>query len=704
MGINYIDSLLASIDDESVRERLTKEVKKLRDDKEFGLVFERHIPEYVRLPKHKITEGATVQIRAEKDDEIYSVRSIQKKQVTIVDSNDEAKTMATKDLIIVSRHGDLIPPGLTEVDRIERGGDKPFHTVINAENYHALQLLLYTHEGKVDCIYIDPPYNTGAKDWKYNNDYVDSEDRYRHSKWLSFMEKRLKLGKRLMNNNNSVLIVTIDEKEYLRLGLLLEQIFPNSNIQMITSLINPKGVARGQEFYRVEEYIFFVFLGDSTLIKNHDAMIATGNMTEDGEIEQAGEKSVRWGALLRSGTDAMRSDRKNQFYPIFLERESGDIVSIGEPLLPVTRSRDTIDVPEGTVAIWPIRSDDSEGRWAVGYEELRNKVSRGHVKRGRYIRDQSRVSFSYITENLQKLIQSGEIIISENEDNSVELNYADDAIHTKNPKTMWNRSSHSAGDYGSSLLRDIIPGRKFPFPKSLYAVEDALRFVVKENKSSLILDFFAGSGTTCHAVMRLNKQDEGRRISISVTNNEIGEKNEEQMKKSGYVASDPEWQQLGIFNYITMPRIINAVNGSDSDGTELTGEYKFTDIAPYSIGFEENIKFLTLDYLDNDNVIRNKSFNSISTILWMISGSVGSVIEEVSETFELQPEGRYGILFDITHWQEFVDAVKEVPTMTHVFIITDSKVQYQQIVNHLPTNICATMLYEDYLRNFQIGV
>jgi adenine-specific DNA-methyltransferase len=704
MGINYIDSLLASIDDESVRERLTKEVKKLRDNKEFGLVFERHIPEYVRLPKHKITEGATVQIRAEKDDEIYSVRSIQKKQVTIVDSNDEAKTMATKDLIIVSRHGDPIPPGLTEVDRIERGGDKPFHTVINAENYHALQLLLYTHEGKVDCIYIDPPYNTGAKDWKYNNDYVDSEDRYRHSKWLSFMEKRLKLGKRLMNNNNSVLIVTIDEKEYLRLGLLLEQIFPNSNIQMITSLINPKGVARGQEFYRVEEYIFFVFLGDSTLIKNHDAMIATGNMTEDGEIEQAGEKSVRWGALLRSGTDAMRSDRKNQFYPIFLERESGDIVSIGEPLLPVTRSRDTIDVPEGTVAIWPIRSDDSEGRWAVGYEELRNKVSRGHVKRGRYIRDQSRVSFSYITENLQKLIQSGEIIISENEDNSVELNYADDAIHTKNPKTMWNRSSHSAGDYGSSLLRDIIPGRKFPFPKSLYAVEDALRFVVKENKSSLILDFFAGSGTTCHAVMRLNKQDEGRRISISVTNNEIGEKNEEQMKKSGYVASDPEWQQLGIFNYITMPRIINAVNGSDSDGTELTGEYKFTDSSSYSIGFEENIKFLTLDYLDNDNVIRNKSFKSISTILWMISGCVGSVIEEVSETFELQPEGRYGILFDITHWQEFVDAVKEVPTMTHVFIITDSKVQYQQIVNHLPTNICATMLYEDYLRNFQIGV
>ena len=118
--------------------------------------------------------------------------------------------------------------------KVERGGDKPFHTVINAENFHALQLLLYTHEGKVDAIYIDPPYNSGARDWKYNNDYVDSEDAYRHSKWLAMMERRLRLARRLLNPEGSALIVAIDERELHRLGLLLEQVFEDAEIQMVT--------------------------------------------------------------------------------------------------------------------------------------------------------------------------------------------------------------------------------------------------------------------------------------------------------------------------------------------------------------------------------------------------------------------------------------------------------------------------------------
>lgn len=102
-----------------------------------------------------------------------------------------------------------------------------------------MQLLEYLYAEKVDCIYIDPPYNTGAKDWKYNNDYVDSSDAYRHSKWLSMMEKRLKIAKKLLNPKDSVMIVTIDEKEYLHLGCLLEELFPDARIQMISTMINP---------------------------------------------------------------------------------------------------------------------------------------------------------------------------------------------------------------------------------------------------------------------------------------------------------------------------------------------------------------------------------------------------------------------------------------------------------------------------------
>src|SRR4029077_7195650 len=124
--------------------------------------------------------------------------------------------------------------------RLDRAPGKPYHTLINADNFHALQLLLYCYEGKVDVIYIDPPYNTGARDWKYSNDYVDKTDTFRHSKWLSMMKKRLLLAKRLLKPDG-VLIVTIDEHEVQHLGVLLEQHFAEYSRQMVTIVINEKG-------------------------------------------------------------------------------------------------------------------------------------------------------------------------------------------------------------------------------------------------------------------------------------------------------------------------------------------------------------------------------------------------------------------------------------------------------------------------------
>jgi adenine-specific DNA-methyltransferase len=173
----------------------------------------------------------------------------------------ETQKVAVDDLVVVAEFRDTIYPGFVSTGKVERGGDKPFHTVINAENYHALKALSFTHRGKVDAIYIDPPYNTGSKDWKYNNDYVEGDDLYRHSKWLAMMERRLLLAKELLNPDCSVLIVTIDEKEYLRLGLLLEQAFPEARIQMVSSVINPKGATRASAFGRTDEYLFFVMFG-----------------------------------------------------------------------------------------------------------------------------------------------------------------------------------------------------------------------------------------------------------------------------------------------------------------------------------------------------------------------------------------------------------------------------------------------------------
>ena len=170
-------------------------------------------------------------------------------------------------MVSVAEFGEPIYPYLEPLDSVENAPDSGlWHTLIEADNYHALQLLDYLYHGKVDCIYIDPPYNTGARDWKYNNDYVDGNDQYRHSKWLSMMKKRLQLAKKLLNPTDSVLIVTIDEKEYLHLGCLLEDLFAEANIQMISSCINPAGSSRDKQFMRSDEYIFFVGLGNASPI------------------------------------------------------------------------------------------------------------------------------------------------------------------------------------------------------------------------------------------------------------------------------------------------------------------------------------------------------------------------------------------------------------------------------------------------------
>src|SRR5690606_6877123 len=240
-----------------------------------GLNFERHSRVAVELPLRPQRKGDKVRVLPDRgatrkgDQRLWQVKAIHKAKKTadlelLGAAETETQTVALDDLVVVAEFRDTIYPGLVSTGKVQRGGNKPCHTVINGENYHVLKALTYTPRGKVDAIYIHPPYNSGAKDWKYNNDYVEKDDSYRHSKWLAMMERRLSVAKELLNPSNSVLIVTIDEKEYLRLGLLLEQMFPEARIQMISSQINPAAVARAGAFGRSDEYIYFVKLGDAS--------------------------------------------------------------------------------------------------------------------------------------------------------------------------------------------------------------------------------------------------------------------------------------------------------------------------------------------------------------------------------------------------------------------------------------------------------
>lgn len=701
----------AKAKDSALGAELDREFKILSSRLPFGLNFERHSPEVVELPLRPMRKGDKVRVLSERgstkkgDQRLWQVKTIHKTKKTadlelLGAAKIETQTVALDDLVVVAEFRDTIYPGLVSTGKVLRGGDKPCHSVINGENYHVLKALTYTHRGSVDVIYIDPPYNSGAKDWKYNNDYVEKDDTYRHSKWLAMIERRLMVAKDLLNPADSVLIVTIDEKEYLRLGLVLEQVFPEARIQMVTSLINPKGVARGQEFYRVDEYIFFVCFGSASVIKTNDPMILTGKRNDVLHSgEEAETKRVRWGNLLRSGTDAKRSDRKNQFYPIFLDAETGKLHSVGEPLLPVTAMRDEVIAPQGTLAVWPIRKDGSEGRWQVGNQRLRDLFGGGFASIGRF-NGSDRVSFSYVTDNVFDQIESGEIVIQErNEHGVVVLAYSENMEKSDNPKTMWNKTSHSASEYGSTLLRQMIPGRKFPFPKSLYAVEDALRFFIAIKPDAIILDFFSGSGSSAHAVMRLNKQDGGRRQCISVTNNEVAADEQKTLREASLRPGDAEWEKWGICDYITKPRVAAAITGKTPDGEPIKGDYKFTDEFPMADGLEENAEFFTLTYETPVSVSYNLAFNRIAPLLWLRAGARGSRIDKLPSDGWAMADA-YGLLSNVDAATPFIRALGKGDGIRIAYIVTDDDRRFQAITKRLPEGMEPVRLYESYLTNF----
>ena len=244
--VALLQDLIQQIDDPTLRNRILQETDKLIKQKKFGLVFEEHLPECTPLYDVPIRVGSKVARKIGYVSDIYTVLKIEGSAV-LCDRREthEQVTFKMDEIVAIAEFGEPIYPMLRPLDYVENAPDSDlWHTLIEADNYHALQLLEYLYPEKVDCIYIDPPYNTGAKDWKYNNDYVDSADVYRHSKWLSMMEKRLKRAKKLLNPQDSVLIVTIDEKEYLHLGCLLEEIFSGKTMQMVSITINPSGAER----------------------------------------------------------------------------------------------------------------------------------------------------------------------------------------------------------------------------------------------------------------------------------------------------------------------------------------------------------------------------------------------------------------------------------------------------------------------------
>lgn len=686
-----LNELIQKIENPELRAQIQAAVDKLVKQKKFGLVFEEHLPECTPLYDIPVRKSLKVSLRGGKANETYTVLKIENgKALCLPRNGNEAVAFPVADLVTTAELGDPIYPCLQMLDEVCNAPDSDlWHTLIEADNYHALQLLEYLYAGKVDCIYIDPPYNTGAKDWKYNNDYVDSNDEYRHSKWLSFMKKRLEIAKRLLNPNDAVLIVTIDEKEYLHLGCLLEEMFSEANVQMVSSNISRKGAARMNSFTRVNEFIFFVMIGDYVL-----------EPLDDADYAKKGE-TIHWQSFRRSSATNIRTSRPFQFYPIYVDIESHKIVKVGDAI-PHEMDRFTVDQIDGCVAVFPVRDDGTEMMWGVTPEECRDRAKKGYIKAAKYTPNKpQQFVMQYLMSGTIKDIADGKIVITGySSDGSVVA----ENVETRSimPKSQWSFDTHDARDFGSKILKAML-GDRFDFPKSLYAVHDCLNYFEKNKPNAIIVDFFAGSGTTLHAVNLLNAEDGGHRRCIMVTNNEVSEAERKDFEARGIKQGDPEWERRGIARYVTWPRTVCSIEGYDVNGNPLKGNYIGSDL-PMADGFKSNAVFFKLGFLDKTRVSLGMQFKELLSLLWMKAGSIGKcpTIDADVPDMLILPENKMAILNDENQFGAFADKLAQHSEIEVVYLVTDYESSFVSMTQALEGKT-TYQLYRDYLDNFRIN-
>lgn len=659
-----INDLIARIQDPELRLCMEKEVKELTKHKKFGLVFETHVPEMTLLYDYPISRGCKV-IRKVDDDKkltediLWDVVCVSRGVATCRHTvTGKEQQVSCQDLICVARNGEPIYPCLKYMDSVQNAPDSDlWHTLIEAENFHALQLLAYLYPQQVDCIYIDPPYNSGATDWKYNNNYVDGNDSYRHSKWLSMIESRLLLAKKLLNPKNSVLIVTIDEKEYLHLGCLLEEMFPEANIQMVSSVIAQSGVARNNSFYRTNEFIYIVQFGDSTVQK-----LPLPDEWKLGKKKSQGALGIVWNQLRRTGTNSLRTDRQNLFYPIIFNENASQILDTGEAMPLAEHPSSVIEKKNNHLYLWPIKPNGIEGNWQLGRDEFLSRLEKGYVKWGKIL--DTGISVTFLKRgSIQKIekkevelvgrdVVSGTVLV----DNS---NYSRYYI----PGTQWNIANHDASYKGTQLLSKFI-GNRFPFPKSLYAVHDTIRFFVANNPNALILDFFSGSGTTLHAVNLLNKEDGGHRRCIMVTNNEVSVEEEKALRAKGLHKGDEEWEKFGIARYVNWPRTKCSILGVDVNGQPIKGDYITSNTEEKVV--KRSIKQISLDLKDDS--MDTKLKKQIVALIGDTKMPQNAVKAECP--FLVTEEANKAILFDVTKIDDFMEEVHD--DVDVIYIVTSN--------------------------------
>ncbi len=401
-------------------------------------------------------------------------------------------------------------PVLKEVKNkeIENDKAKPINLLIEGDNYHSLAVLNFTHQNKVDVIYIDPPYNTGNNDFVYNDKFIDKEDPFRHSKWLSFMEKRLRLAHHLLKNTG-VIFISIDDNEQAQLKLLCDEIFGENNF--IANIIWEKVYSPRMDAKRFSVSHDYILVYGNT----ETAEIARVKFSQNAEqfkfFDKKKNKYYRRRSVRKEGKNSLRENAKNAFFPII--------------------------APDGT-KVFPIKPNGIEGCWRWSLKTYEENLKQDSVE---WVRKNNKWEV-YAKQYLEGLAEMP-------------------------PQTIWGHEIYGHNHLANDELREFFKTRIFDNPKPKKLIKE----IIKLNSSSncTVLDFMAGSGTTGQAVLELNKEDGGKRKFILCTNNELNGLKKKLEEKG---LSRKETEKYGICQRITYPRVEKVINGyKNSKGEKVAG-------------------------------------------------------------------------------------------------------------------------------------
>lgn len=668
----HIDDLVKQVSDPQLRAALMQQVSTLTSRKQFGLVFQEHSPESVRLPQQRVRTGDKVELRESKESATFHVIStkVSLDVATVVELDESGETvgkpqdMLKSDLVVIKPFGDPVYPGLRQVG--EAGSAKtgqPTHVVINGENYHALQALEYTHAGKVDLIYIDPPYNTGAADWKYNDKYIDGQDAYRHSKWLSFMDKRLRIAKSLLKETGFI-VLAIDDNENARLKMLADQVFGEQNF--IANIVWQGGMKNNTRLVSTAHDYMLVYARNTTAILDADI--------------QWSEPRAAFNEMIESGAQCWKNSGNDPETATALMKTWIKSLAPGHPAKENNRF---YEFDAGTGRLFR-KTDVSAPGAGPRYDVL-------HPVTGEPVKVPGR-GWVYGPEKMQELIDAGKILFGPDHNSYVNRKLYLDESEGVNVTAVFEQKRTSASKHLASIFGD----KRFPFPKDHNVLMRWFRIMAPKN--AVIVDFFAGSGSTAEAVIRLNDEDGGTRQSILVTNNELSKQEDVVLRKNGFRPGDSEYEAMGVFHHVTMPRISTVLTGVREDGSK------------HSSGIDgQNATFFDLTYEDENLISLGNKFEAVAPLLWLQSGAVGELIAKRSDIskgesgYSVPGNGNYAVIFDTEGAADAIRALHD--GINKVFVVTDSENDFKSIVANLPGNLKnnAQRLYSSYLRSFEIN-